>query len=1263
MKNKQYWLILFFLTALFQGEFFLRAQNLNVDAHKALTDFHINHDDDIVAHPGNSNQNNSNINSIRGLQLQDQKRSAFYIFDEETNSQCTASLINTVAQNYKPYLLTAAHCTNFDAVNAVKEIYLSPNYENSHAVQREASPRSSKMYKYNVRLVFIDYGQDIALLEVLDPSEIYAAFYGAYAAGWKINENVENLYGVVGHPKGDQKKVFINPAQKRYTFLKHPLDITQFTLGYVLSSPWDDVNTNLEPGASGSPLFNLDKQQFGVLSKGTPNQTILYPLSNSWFSKPTGQQAPTGLINFLDPTHSWLNQMPGTYWADGIPISDADYSLEIHPGEILSGELQIPLMDLLNSGFMEDESSGSFGYRVNGIKFASNNNNVDVFITVTASINGQEYLLYGASANGSNTNATTHFEEQSWLETPQVPSFANELSRPWPTNDIPGLRSTALKQRVIDWKNLSAGDFNDLPTLGDGVSHYLNTPIDLRVRMFRTDSDQDKTVHVMAFGLPGSLPRNARQFFSPESLDATWLQQKYDLFLGPTSTSQNSLLHLDFIRYQQNQNILAEIETGPNGAYLNLANPTYINEDPIVVSSENLPPSGNELEMFLLVDNEEGEAVNYKVWIDFNNDYVFDDETDVIGFGSKPGEEFTSIEFSSRLPNAETLGLSPGESRVCRMRIIINGEPILSPYVANQHGEVEDYLVRLIAPNPPVLHAQDAESSDDGTVVIDQSALTGISTIGMIGGVASDPWHRRLGENSFHFPGNEDYLSLDDNDQFIHDAFTQRTVAFWLYNEDHTGQQDLYEEGGSTHGFGIRLNAGKPELAVRNSSAQVTINGEQSLPLEEWVHLMGVFTDGDLLLYVNGELVADATGIGYNQIPYHGDAAAWGATQGSNAFSAVNNNFNGWLDDLRVYNVALQQEGVNILLAQATDVLNGLELHHLFDNDYTDASGNNISSVPQNNPGFVNNTAQGSRALLLSQTNYVDLDVNNAFIHDAFTERTVAFWVYSAQDIASITEDLYDEGGATHGIAIRKQGTTLELAVRNSHQQGTVSSCFYRDEWIHVAGVFDNGKLQLYINGQLQAENPDVGYSIIPAHGNGAGFGKTNGENAFDQVSVGLFGAMDDLRVYGRALTANEVQYLVAQADITPDQDLCGGNSALASGAEGATEEAGSSNGFIEDSITSPLNHSSSNTPLQVSPNPSADGRFVVTFKLDKPTPVELTVTGLDGRQLVTQTLNPESAGQYRVQLDQTQGLPPGIYLLRVHFGDRTESRKLVIGK
>jgi plastocyanin len=326
-------------------------------------------------------------------------------------------------------------------------------------------------------------------------------------------------------------------------------------------------------------------------------------------------------------------------------------------------------------------------------------------------------------------------------------------------------------------------------------------------------------------------------------------------------------------------------------------------------------------------------------------------------------------------------------------------------------------------------------------------------------------------------------------------------------------------------------------------------------------------------------------------------------------------------------------------------------VRHLFDNNYEDASGNNISSVPQNNPGFVSNTAQGSRALLLSQTNYVDLDVNNAFIHDAFNERTVAFWVYSVQNIASITEDLYDEGGATHGIAIRKQGTTLELAVRNNRQQRTISSCFYRDEWIHVAGVFDNGKLQLYINGQLQAENPDVGYSSIPAHGNGAGFGKTNGENAFDQVSVGLFGAMDDLQVYGRALTADEVQYLVAQADITPDPDLCGTNSALSG--SGGSSQVGEI-GIV--SLDVPANES-----LKVYPNPSADGNFVVTFDLPASATVGLEVSALDGRRLMTKSLNKLVAGQHRLQIEETQGLPPGMYLLKVDFGDHVEARKLVI--
>jgi hypothetical protein len=251
------------------------------------------------------------------------------------------------------------------------------------------------------------------------------------------------------------------------------------------------------------------------------------------------------------------------------------------------------------------------------------------------------------------------------------------------------------------------------------------------------------------------------------------------------------------------------------------------------------------------------------------------------------------------------------------MRVAVSDQNNLAQDGVYQHGEVEDYLIRLVAPQAgpapspvgePTLHTGDSE------VEADISPTGGISVNSPQGGATGDGNRRHLGENSIHFPGSNDYLSLDDNNLFIHDAFTERTVAFWLYNEDNSGIQDLFDEGGSTHGFAMRLDNGVPKLTVRNSGTQVTVSGPESIPVGQWVLLTGVFDNGDLSLYVDGALAAQSTGIGFATIPAHGDAAGWGGTNGgSNAFGAINNNFNGWMDDLRVYDLPLGPADVAVL--------------------------------------------------------------------------------------------------------------------------------------------------------------------------------------------------------------------------------------------------------------------------------------------------------------------------------------------------------------
>jgi formylglycine-generating enzyme required for sulfatase activity len=78
-------------------------------------------------------------------------------------------------------------------------------------------------------------------------------------------------------------------------------------------------------------------------------------------------------------------------------------------------------------------------------------------------------------------------------------------------------------------------------------------------------------------------------------------------------------------------------------------------------------------------------------------------------------------------------------------------------------------------------------------------------------------------------------------------------------------------------------------------------------------------------------------------------------------------------------------------------------------------------------------------------------------------------------------------------------------------------------KWHHIAAVRKAGRGFLYVNGRLDAEGP---LFAAPA------FGKTLNLGRNAALSDGAFaGALDDLRIYGRALTSLEIEALVSQPD------------------------------------------------------------------------------------------------------------------------------------
>ncbi len=173
-----------------------------------------------------------------------------------------------------------------------------------------------------------------------------------------------------------------------------------------------------------------------------------------------------------------------------------------------------------------------------------------------------------------------------------------------------------------------------------------------------------------------------------------------------------------------------------------------------------------------------------------------------------------------------------------------------------------------------------------------------------------------LGTRSIVFTGTGQYIDLDAGNNFIHNAFTQRTVSFWFKMAGTTDNQILFDEGSSTDGFGIRYFGGKIQGVVQNNNSLKTISSTTSPGTSSWIHVVFMFNSGKLELYINGVLEASSTAT-YSSVRAHSDGSGIGARNGSTAFDSNGNGFNGKIDGFYIYNGALTAEEINALYSKS----------------------------------------------------------------------------------------------------------------------------------------------------------------------------------------------------------------------------------------------------------------------------------------------------------------------------------------------------------
>ncbi|MES2773476.1 MAG: LamG-like jellyroll fold domain-containing protein [Bacteroidota bacterium] len=873
----------------------------------------------------------------------------------------SGTLINTTFNSFDPnsgkpvfYILTANHLVSHLPNEA--SVYLSFDYEVPYADGRSDERDNNRPFEnIPIEKVVVDPVADIALLRVASGyfekinknygDLVNGPFFHAYAAGWTLNPMNPGIN--ISHPRSDVKKLFSNPEKIE---LKSGALSGGFEGKYWVSKgKWNGIVTGTQPGSSGSGLFDENLSIAAVDIRGNPTSTTFTSITNSWYYKlrddhSTGIVGNSGLMDYLDPGKTWINEVPGGYVYDLMAVgSDKDLALSLNAGHTETREIDLPLQYLFNSMIRKSSNPVNDLF---GIKILSNPGAADIFLSVEDRNNHE--LLYGVYINSTVPPDTkAGFENNSWR--PGSWPAGTFIDRTYLGGSNAALASNEFKKRLV---NSTVCQMNILHLGFNNPGARITGPIvNATVKIFRQNDAIAAPARVQAVGIPSinPVPVNAVEFFKKEQLRDTWTSKKYRSSRG----SSGEKLFINSLAIKQEQDGIDKmILTGNNGGYLNLINNFYL-IGPIKTSYNVTGDIEiNKIKVTLDVKNRLPSGYFYKIWMDFfpetdgSNYYNFvTDEVlhtmELLGGGS--GETFIE---DVVMPDNEALKMKPGDTKICRMRIAVSSTDNVAQDGQYVNGEVEDYLVRIRVPTAGEVAAgraiiripvgagiqqgqgnnqcgvpgQDPDAAPAGSPVnvgdatVPYACNTYVCNTDACAGNAANNTTPLIGNYSLCISGASDYVSLDDGHEFIYKAFNNRTVSFWLNNTDDPGIEEVYDEGGSTEGgMGIRINnnTGKLELGVRNGTAFKIISAP--VAATTWLHVVASFENGKLSLYQNGTLAASDNAVGFTTVPLHSDGAAFGGTNGTNVFGSVNRSYHGCADEILIFDKALTLEQVDVL--------------------------------------------------------------------------------------------------------------------------------------------------------------------------------------------------------------------------------------------------------------------------------------------------------------------------------------------------------------
>ncbi len=384
-----------------------------------------------------------------------------------------------------------------------------------------------------------------------------------------------------------------------------------------------------------------------------------------------------------------------------------------------------------------------------------------------------------------------------------------------------------------------------------------------------------------------------------------------------------------------------------------------------------------------------------------------------------------------------------------------------------------------------------------------------------------------FGFSAYSFNGASSEITAPNSAQLNSDY---TTVSFWakVNNLPAQGEAFLMSFGGWQERWKISLPGhGKPVWTTNNSSGISDMDSGDGNELQEgeWAHVVFVHDGTNDMIYLNGALANSKAvagtlnsttkplGMGYNPI------------DGGNYFDGV-------LDEVQIYNYALSaQEITDLYTAQSTSGAAATDLVAA----YTFA-GNANDTTLFGNHGWVGGATPAAdrfgyaaNAYSFSGADSI-IAANSVALNSDFA--TVSFWVNVAELPAQGEAYLLSNGGWQERWKISLPGHGKPVFTTNatsgiSDMDSGDGNALPVGTWTHVAMVHDGTKDKIFINGALANEKDVAGALNSTNYPLGIGSNPIDGGNYFN-------GSLDDILIYNRALTDQEIADLYAAQNMAP---------------------------------------------------------------------------------------------------------------------------------